>query len=541
VAARRRSGFRPAFKGQVCSLGYTLIDDIEADLDVELTDDQAVRLVRLYELDPVTGRRLVRRAALRRPKGAGKSPEAGYVAFAELTGPVLFDHFDDDGQPVGRPWGIDLDDQPAGPEPWVQLAAVSEDQTDNVMVWLYEKLVDLPDTCSRHGLDVGRTRIYLTGRSGRLEIVSSAGDSREGQRVTFGVLDQTESWNRQNKGIKLAATLRRNAAKMGGWTYELQNAPEPDDGSVADLTAKAAKASGVLFDAIVPPFVQDLKDRGSLLASLAVAYGDAAVHVDPRTGRTMGWVDLERLADEAADPDTDPADVYRYYLNTPEVQSERAFDRKLWKLLEVVDAPPEGRFVVAGFDGSKFDDATALVACDIETGVVWLHALWERPDNAPDDWEVPIDEVGAQVDDLFARWNVWRLYADPAHWRESIAAWAGKHDRAKERRVIEWWTNRPKQVGYACRNLASAVRSGTIHHHANDDLDRHIRNAVKYKMHAYDEDRRALWSIAKPTPSLKIDAAMATVLAWEARNDAMAFGATPAPPKPRVVLPGRIR
>jgi hypothetical protein len=560
ATARRRIGkFRPAYKGQLCSLGWRVAAMIQDDLDIDLTDDQYARLVKLYQLDPETGRRLVRRAALRRPKGAGKSPEGGYVGFAELCGPVVFDRFatrddeeahpDDEhwkmGQPIGVRWGDTLSNGHKTFDPRVQFAAVSEEQTDNVMDWLYEKLLDCPDTVQEYALDVGKTRISLCDRPGRAEIVSSAGDSREGQRVTFAVLDQTEKWFKGRGGWELAAVLRRNVGKLNGWTYELQNAPEPDDGSVADLTSKAVKKDGghgVYFDTILPPYVENIQSpesRPALLEALAVAYGEAALRVVD--GELQGWVDLERLADEIADPDNDPSDAYRYYLNTPEVAAERAFDRRRWASLWVPAPPAEKRPIVVGFDGSKFDDTTALVAIDVETSVAWLHAIWKRPDHADPDWEVPALAVGAQVDDLFERYNVWRLYGDPAHWRESMATWAGKHGKE---RVVEWWTNRPKSVGFAARNLAAAIRSGTIHYYADDndgtdDLSEHVRNAVKVKMHAYDEDRNTLWTIGKPKPSLKIDAAMALLLAWECRNDAMAAGWPPVEPAPFV--PFRIR
>src|SRR5690606_27994798 len=108
------------------------------------------RLIAYYRLDPITGRRLVRRAAIRRPKGAGKSPEGAYCAYAELVLPTVFAGWDECGQPVAVPHH----------DPWIQLAAVSEDQTDNVNVWLFDTLNDRPQTLSERGIDLGRSRIY---------------------------------------------------------------------------------------------------------------------------------------------------------------------------------------------------------------------------------------------------------------------------------------------------------------------------------------------------------------------------------------------
>jgi len=47
---------------------------------------------------------------------------------------------------------------------------------------------------------------------------------------------------------------------------------------------------------------------------------------------------------------------------------------------------------------------------------------------------------------------------------------------------------------------------------------------VRRNVNARDDDGRPLWTLAKSAPGRKIDAAMALVLAWEARRDAVAAG-----------------
>lgn len=504
--------FRPAWSGQLCSLGYVIAEQLEVDLGLTLTDEQARRVVDYYALDPETGARLVRRAGLRRPKGAGKSPEGGYLAYAELVLPTQFWEWSSSGQPVGVPH----------PDPWVQLAAVSEDQTDNVMVWLFDLLSEKPETCEKHGIDLGRSRIYLFQRSGRIEPVTAAAGSREGQRVTFAVLDQTESWTKENGGQRLAATLRRNVGKMSGWSLELQNAPMLGDGSVADMTGKASESNtrGVLFDSREPPGAAqlDLTDKDKLRDALAIAYGEASA-----------WVDLERLVDEIQDPDTDPSDARRYYLNTAAPSSNWAFDREHWMAAGVETGMPEpGALIVAGFDGARHDDSTAIVCADVATGLVWLHAVWEHP-GGDADWAVPESEVTAAVEDMFNRWSVWRLYCDPPYWDPTIASWEARFKGTDgQQAVSQWWTNRWRQIGYACRALGSSIRAGEITHLVDeaDVLSTHMRNAVRRHVNARDEKGRPLWTLSKPAPGRKIDAAMALVLAWEARTDAIAAGAT---------------
>src|SRR5690348_3337091 len=103
----------PLFDSHACSLGYEVYDWIRAYCchgpgDVQGQPIEADRewlrfLVDAYRIDPVTGVRVYDEAVLSRPKGRAKSELAGWVAVAEAFGPVRFDGWDADGQPVARP------------------------------------------------------------------------------------------------------------------------------------------------------------------------------------------------------------------------------------------------------------------------------------------------------------------------------------------------------------------------------------------------------------------------------------------------------
>lgn len=507
----------PDYDGEFPSLGWDVAEWIESTLTVpdgeqqgsplHLTDEQLAFIVRLYRLDSKTGRRRdYRRACLVRPKGWGKSPFLAAVALAELAGPVVPDGFDADGEPVGRPRAT----------PWIQVASVSEDSTDNTWSSLYQMAQDGSIADHVPGFDVGITRIFLPG-GGRCEPVASASGSREGQRITFSVMDETHLWIPSNGGVKLAATLRRNLAKMGGVSVETTNAPFLGEQSVAEATIEACRrggvpARGVLFDHREAPET-DLADTAALRKALRGVYGDAS------------WIDIERLIEEIADPDTDPDDARRFYLNQVRAAADRAFDREKWKLLARDDGPPPKRTpIVLGFDGSRFDDATALVGTVIATGYQFVLGLWEKPAGpAGEDWEVPSDEVDAAVRDAFEHYKVWRLYADPPYWESNVAAWAGRYGRE---RVIEWWTHRDRQVAYALAAYRLAMTTDELAHDGDPAMARHIGNAVRRKSRARDEDGKPMWTIGKPARQspYKIDAAMAGCLSWEARRDAVAAG-----------------
>jgi phage terminase large subunit-like protein len=138
---------------------------------------------------------------------------------------------------------------------------------------------------------------------------------------------------------------------------------------------------------------------------------------------------------------------------------------------------------------------------------------------------VPADEVHHAVKDAFDLYDVWRLYADPPYWESTIAAWAGQFGTE---RVIEWWTNRRRQMSAALKAFDTAIRDGKVPHCGDPIVTRHIGNARRDDLKGWrDEQGHPLWLIRKDRPDSphKIDAAMASVLSWEARNDAIAAGA----------------
>jgi phage terminase large subunit-like protein len=81
-------------------------------------------------------------------------------------------------------------------------------------------------------------------------------------------------------------------------------------------------------------------------------------------------------------------------------------------------------------------------------------------------------------------------------------------------------------MAYAIRAYAAAILEREVKHNGDRLLAEHIGNAVRRPLNFADEDGKPLWVIQKERPDspAKIDAAMAAVLAWEARNDAVAKG-----------------
>ncbi|WP_258038825.1 hypothetical protein [Streptomyces sp. SM12] len=371
---------------------------------------------------------------------------------------------------------------------------------------------------------------------GRIEAVTASANSREGARPIFCVLDQTESWHPSNGGVRLAATMRRNLGKTGGSSIEAPNSFIPGMDSVSEESFKyldliregKARDDGLLVDHKEAPEDTDMSDRESLTAGLTHAYGDAA-------GPNGGWVDIDRVVAEIWDPSTSPADARQFYLNQV-TSAEDAWlshlDVKAITNSEIV--VEDGEAITLGFDGSHkrargVADSTALVGCRVSDGHLFLIDVWEQPSGpAGVDWEVPKLEVHATVRDAIKRYNVIAFFADPAKWESDISEWEsqfGKKLKVKSSAVhpIEWWMNggRVTSIVRAIERLEHAVVDREITMDGSPVLTHHLLNARR---------RRSIrgMQIHKRYPDSpdKIDAAVAAVIAYEARAHALAQGFT---------------
>lgn len=540
----------PSEPGERPTLGWLVLDWIADNLIVPdgpsageplmFTAEQARFVLRLYEVDPhfegppIVGRtlrngRLVRRAVLSRPKGWGKSPLVASLCLAEALAPVVLDGWDASGQPVGREW------YSLGFKPKVQIVAVSEDQTTNTWDPLLEMAREGPvyDNYAIEPLES-----FVNVPRGVIEAVTSSGKSREGFRPVFSALDQTESWVPSVGGPKLASTIRRNLAKVQGSSVETPNAFEPGLGSVAEnsFAAEAAQAegrtkiaAGILFDHREAPPDTDPADKASLLAGLAYAYGDSA-------DTNGGWVSLDRILADYWDPDTDPQDARRFYLNQITHASDSLISQPEWAAIAAPEKIIADRdLVTLGFDGSRGrargkPDATALIACRVEDGHLFELGVWEAPDGAGEaDWSPPLVAIDAAVRHAFGTYRVAAFYADPAKdWRSHVNAWEAAYGAQVTVKVsrdhpFEWWMTggRTGLIQRAVEQFEGAVRNGDASHSGEYALTRHVLNARRRTSGGKLTVRKDHDHSAN-----KIDACVAAILAWQARLDAIAQGAT---------------
>lgn len=521
----------PLFDGHVPSLGYEVADWITAycchgpgDIagePIELDREWLRFLVEAYRIDPVTGRRLYDEAVLSRPKGRAKSELAGWIGVAEALGPVRFDGWSADGQPVGRPVRT----------PLLKCLATEESQAGNTfenIAWICGEWGKDNHPEVYTGISGARqyqsaTALYLP-QGGEIRACTSGSASKDGGKETWVCADETHLYVlRELKSMY--GTVSRNLGKRDQpWLMQTSTAYRPGEQSVFEdtLTAwrKGELSSSVLMDHREAKGRIDLDDEAHTKAQLRQVYGDAA-----------SWLDLDRIYRNMRDPRIcrDEAEAARYYLNRP------LSTKDAWIPLDVVErqARPEpvaaGEAIALGFDGSLRDDATVLIGSRMSDGFLFPVGIWAKP-SGPEGawWEVPRSDVLAAVREAFTRYRVARLYADPHEWRSDVDTLA---EQLGAERVLSWETRRDVQMAAALDRLRTDLVTGAVWHSGDAVFVEHFGNAYVRRKGGHRLVRKE-----HDQSNRKIDSVVGAALAYEARADAIAAGWSAAPPDTTVLV-----
>lgn len=534
--------WKPSVPGEIPTLGYIAIqwmseylaapDKAEYEPFIPYREQEDF-ILRWYALHP-NGTRRFHRGVLGRPRGWGKSPLLAAMSCVEALAPVYFDGWDSDGQPVGRPWSTVR-------TPWVQIAAVSDDQTRNTWAPVLEMLGPEAPVHDDYRIDPMETFVALPNR-GRIEAITSSARTVKGARAHFAVLDQTEEWVSSNGGPHLARTMRTNAAKVGGTTLESPNAYTPGEDSVAegsanywdDIKLGRAKNDGLYYDHREAPADTNLDDYDSLIAGLRFSYGDSSGHPDGCVIHDPpcdpGHVDLDRLVATIWDTTQEEEDSRTDFLNQITQAADAWVNYTQVAACYNPDAVLHPRDeIVLGFDGSRGRgkgkaDATALIAVRVADGFTWECGVWE-PGLKEKDWKPPHIEIDNCVAEWFDRARVIGFYADPSGWQEYISKWEAQYRKrlkvlaTAKYPIAVWPRGKTSMVVEAVEHARVAIVTGEMSHDGSPHLVKHLLHARKR-----ETPRGDLIYKSYPMSPDKIDAAYAFIMAWKARTDALSKG-----------------
>lgn len=511
----------PLFPGHECSLGYAVADFITGKMchgpgdlqgePVNLDDEMLSYIVQAYRIDPVTGAKVYDESVLSRPKGRAKTEIAGWLIVAEAFGDVRFSHWDDDGQPVGRPVT----------SPLIKALATEESQaTASFAVvayivgdWGKDNHPELYGGASGMRQYQSATAIYLP-HGGEIRACTAGSASKDGGKETFVVADESHLYVlRELKAMY--GTVRRNLGKRKlaqPWLMQTTTAYRPGELSIAEetLTAwrKGELSKTVHVDHREAKGPIRIRDEVHTKKQLRYVYGAASE-----------WMDLDRIYREMLDPRSCPDDATaaRYFLNRPMSTVDAWIAKDVAeRQVRKGDVVAAGESITLGFDGSLNDDTTVLRGCRMSDGFRFRIGAWPKPEGAAGiGWEVPRADVLATIREAFARYDVVRAYFDPHEWRTDI------DDLATEfgDRVVAWATTRDTAMGAALDRLHADLMNGTTFHD-DDPL------ALEHYGNVYVRHKGSLRLVRKEYPNSprKIDTVVGDALAYEARADALADG-----------------
>jgi len=457
------------------------------------TPEQARFILWYYALDE-NGDFLYHSAVLQRLKGWGKDPIAACIALAECFAHVRFSHWDDDGEPVGR----------EEPNAWVQIVAVSQEQTKNTFK-LFPGLVSV-EARKHYRIQVGKTNVYGLDDTRQIEAVTSSPMAIEGGRPTLTIRAETQNWNSSNGGHDMAGAMEGNAAKSEGGAarmLDICNAFRPGEESVGEKAREAWEQTqgddaiddyGVLYDSLEAPPEAPLtaEEAPAVVRSIA---GDSY------------WLDTRprgRIVKSILNPQNPASESRRKWYNQITAVEESWADPQEFKACERESDLAARSELVLFLDGSKSDDSTALVGCRVSDGRVFAMKVWQKPPRAgagahAPAWRVDRHDVDLEVTRCFNTYRVVGFWVDPSdarddetgerYWENLCDEWASRYGRRLRLKAVRTgdakhpiiWDMRSKvrtkQFTEAAERTQTDISNGDLTYAPHPLLEQHVRNA----------------------------------------------------------------
>lgn len=448
------------------------------------TLEQARLLLWWYAVDE-RGRFLYRDGVLQRLKGWGKDPVGGCLLYLEAIGPCRVAGMDGD-QPVATDC----------PDAWVQTAATSLEQTKNTMR-LMPGLIT-PEAREHYRVQVGKELIHAFDDERLIQAVTSSPQTLEGARATFVLPNETQHWDSSNGGHEMAAVIERNATKSrdgSARSLRITNAPEPGMDSVAERDWDAyatAEAGGSLTSGILYDSLEAHPD--------APLSAEAAADVVRSVRGDSSWLNPERIVQSILDTRNPPSRSRRFWYNQRVAAEDAWLDPLAVDRTATGDGELVGDFVMF-FDGSKSDDATALVGCRMFDGELLTLGVWQKPAGvAGEGWTVDRSDVDDRVRELLDSGQVVAFWGDPSHakddddtgfWDDLIDGWHRDYGRklkhwavrgGERKHSIMWDMSSPERTRLfteAAQRFVAEMedQNPSVAHDGHPALVRHLKNA----------------------------------------------------------------
>lgn len=348
--------------------------------------------------------------------------------------------------------------------------------------------------------------------SGRIRVLAADVDTADGVIPTLALVDELH----RHKSAGLYGVFRDGLGPRNGRMITISTAGEHEQSALGLMRAAALSLPDIVRDG-AHVRARSL-DGKYVMHEWALSKDDDLDDMQVvKQANPASWQTLEALAARHDSPSMLAWQWARFACGLWVGAEAWWIAGEDWGRLTSQERMEPGDRITLGFDGSRTGDATALIACRLSDGLLEPLRVWEAPAGRAD-WEVPGNEVDAVLAGAMERYRVIRGYFDPPLWRTEIDAWSREFG---ERVIVRFETARSKMQG-AVERFRTDVMAGRLSHSGDEVLTRHVLNAQMR------EARGGGYWLTKDQPGSvhKIDAAVAAVLAYEARADVLAANDT---------------
>lgn len=398
--------------------------------------------------------------------------------------------------------------------PEVLLAASSDKQAGRLFDAVVAFVRQSPTLSAQVHIREWQGEVARVDGLGRILRVASSPKRLHGYNPSLVIADEVAQWTTPDLMAAWAALTTGSGARSRAQIFTISTAG-----------AAHTRAEGILGRLIDGNEAAGSTEKDGALTisrhheARTLVYNYSADTEDPfdfpaiRAANPATWITDEDLRNAAHSPGLLPSVFLQYHGCVWSQAEDTWLNVDDWRRL----ADPgrgliPGEKITLGFDGSRVDDSTALVACAFTDPHIVVLAVWERPPGgAGYEWEVPGGEVDAAVAAAFDTYTVIRANFDPPLWQTEVTAW-----RQEFGATVHDWPTVTTKMANAVEQFRTDSLAARLTHADNPILNKHIANA-RLKRH-----RSGYW-LEKPRlrgPD-HIDAAVAAVLAYAARAEAI--------------------
>jgi phage terminase large subunit-like protein len=342
----------------------------------------------------------------------------------------------------------------------------------------------------------GYREIQATRDAGRIRVLAADVDTADGVIPTLALVDELH----RHKSAGLYGVFRDGLGPRAGRMLTISTAGDSEN-SPLGLMRAAARLLGTERDGAYT--YAHSGDGLYAMHEWALAREEDTDNLElVKSANPASWQTVEALRMRHDSPSMLSWQWARFACGIWMASEDWWLTADQWRAGQRSDQLALGDQVTLGFDGSRTSDATALVACRGRDGLLVPLYVWEPP--------ISSSEVDAALAQTMERYQVVRAYFDPPLWQSELERWEREYGSA----IYSWATNRGLPMSAAVERFRTDVLAGKLTHDGDPRLTAHVMNA-RTKAH-----RSGYW-LTKEAASDHIDAAVAAVLAWEARADAL--------------------